>query len=131
MSERAFDANVRLWLHRRYFPFGQWENNKTGFGESYHAPFGGKGGADLVGWLGPLHIEIENKTKRGVLKTEQKLRQSRMTKPWAPLYVVCRETGRIDEQGIDEGFHELCVLIDAFARKWLPSSLLQTMGVKP
>jgi len=129
MSERAFDANVRLWLHKRYFPFGQWENNKTGYGESYHAPFGGKGGADLVGWLGPLHIEIENKTRRGQLKTEQKLRQARMTKPWGPLYVVCRETGEFDAQGIDEGFNELCRVIDAHARRWLPLSMLDTLRI--
>lgn len=132
MSERAFDAKVRLWLHKRYFPFGQWENNKT-TGHSaamHHDPLGGKGGADLVGWLGPLHIEIENKTRRGRLSDEQKLRQERMAKPWSPLYVVCRETGSIDETGVDMGFHDLCRVIDAHASRWLPVSLLKTIGVK-
>ena len=130
MSERAFDANVRLWLHKRYYPYGQWENNKTGHGASYHAPVGGKGGADLVGWLGPLHIEIENKARRGLLRAEQKLRQARLTKPWGPLYVVCRETGVIDSDGVDMGFRDLCTAIDAYASRWLPANLLQTIGIK-
>lgn len=132
MGEQAFDANVRLWLHKRYFPFGQWENNKTmghGAGQ-HHDPLGGKGGADLVGWLGPLHIEIENKTRRGRLRPEQKLRQERMSKPWSPLYVVCRETGIIDDQGVDMGFYDLCRVIDAHASRWLPVSLLEKMGVQ-
>jgi len=131
MSERAFDANVRLWLQDRYYPWGQWENNKTGYSDSYHAPVGGKGGPDLIGSIGPLSVEIENKTKRGRLSQEQLMRQKRFSQPWSRLYVVCRETERLDAGGVDEGIHELGRVIDAHARRWLAPSLLETMGVKP
>ncbi len=133
VSESEFDSNVRLWLHKRYFPFGQWENNKTGYRDSYHSPLGGKGGADLVGWLGPLHIEIENKSIRGRVRPEQKLRRERMTKPWGPLYVVCRESGEVDANGVDTGFDELLLpCIDEHACRWLlpGRACLQTMGIK-
>jgi len=130
MSEAQFDALVRLWLHQRYFPWGVFENNKTGYGESYHAPFGGKGGADLVGYLGPLHIEIENKAIKGRLKPEQKLRMDRVNVPWGALYVVCRETGRLNPSGIDEGFIEACKVIEAHYVKHLGADSLKRLRLK-
>jgi hypothetical protein len=131
MTEAQFDAQVRLWLHKRYFPWGVWENNKTGYGEAYHAPFGGKGGADLVGALGPLRIEIEVKSKHGKQKPEQKLRQERINKPWGGLYVVCREVGRLTPCGCDAGFRCACGEIEEHFVQWLGWKRLFDMKLHP
>lgn len=130
MSESQFDANVRLWLHRRYFPWGIFENNKTGYGEAYHAPFGGRGGADIVGHLWVLHVEIENKSKRGKLRTEQKMRQARLNKPWSGIYLVCRETCSIFN-GVDEGFIAMCGQLESHFIQWLGNDRLEQMRLKP
>ena len=136
MGELEYDARVRLWLQERYFPWGIWENNKTGYRGHHHRQLGGKGGTDLVGSLAVLRVDIEVKAWRTRQSDEQKVRQNRYSKPWSALYAICRESCVVvshpkHAEPVDSGFLKCCDTIDEFARSWLPASLLRTMGVDP
>lgn len=129
MRESQFDAQQRLNLHDRYFPHGVWWNNKTGYAENYHAPFGGKGGGDLIGCLLGLWIEFENKARKGTLRKEQIIRRELVTK-CGGLYIVCKEVGFVLGD-FDAGFVRACVAIESHVARRLGVDAIRMMKLKP
>jgi hypothetical protein len=123
MSESAFDARVRLALHEAYHPFGGFHNNKTGWGESHHDPFGGPGAGDLIGCIMGAWVEVENKTRAGKLRELQKFRRNLITKQWHGLYVVCRELGFNFTTDFDHGIMLVHVAIQNHLRTHLHPNL--------